>query len=121
MATPSLPPSSTASPSQLPSIESTLEALDQLVEYGLDKDGIAALMKLGSAGVGKILDMVEQEGRLGVDKLLGSLEGVSETTLGRLIDPRNAAASKSFCLFGQLATRQIWALSTSLLDLTMAS
>jgi hypothetical protein len=119
MATPSLPPSSTASPSQPPSIESTLLALDRLVECGLNQDDIVALMKLGSAGVGRILDMLEQEGRLRVDTLLGSLEGVSETTLGRLIVPRNAVACKSTCLFGNLATWQLAkALGTPLLHPT---
>ncbi|KAJ4353513.1 uncharacterized protein N0V89_005243 [Didymosphaeria variabile] len=94
MASPSLPPSSTASPFYHPSLENIFEALDELLKHGLGRNDIAILLKLGSAGVGRILDLLEHKGRPAVDNLLGSLEGVSEATLGRLINPRDAATNE---------------------------
>jgi hypothetical protein len=57
------------------------KALHALVEFGLTKERILALSKLGIAGAHTILDVFEQEGREAVDGLLSPLEGVAEDTL----------------------------------------
>jgi len=68
------------------------KALDGLVGYGLSRDVILFMSKLGVAGVHRMLDVFEQEGREAVDGLLSSLEGVSEGTLRNWLD---AIAGKS--------------------------
>jgi hypothetical protein len=61
-------------------------ALDGLVELGLSRDVILFLSKLGVAGVHRMLDVFEHEGREAVDGHLASLEGVAEDTLGNWLD-----------------------------------
>ena len=67
------------------------QALDRLADFDLSKNGILALMKLGAADAGKILDVIESEGRSGVDKLLNSLKDAPGENLEVWID---AVASK---------------------------
>jgi hypothetical protein len=67
------------------------EAVDALVELGLSRELILSLSKLGAAGVHRVLDVFEQEGREAVDGLLSPIEGVSEDALGSWFD---AIASK---------------------------
>lgn len=82
MDTPSLPPSSTASPSCRP----PPEALSQLLAHGLQKGDIVALRQLGSAGLARLLAMIQAEGQSGVSALVESLERISEDNMVRFID-----------------------------------
>lgn len=108
MATPSLPPSSAASPSY----RYPLDALNQLVAHGLHKDDIVTLKQLGPAGVGRLLAMLELEGRSAVVALLESLENTPEEHVGAYIDSRNALMSKSSFLL-QAEHLRLWPASTS--------
>lgn len=111
MASPSLPPSSTASPLCGPSIETAIQAVDSLVEYGLSQDDIVALSKLGSARVHTIVDLLERVGQTGVERLLSSLEGMPETALVRF-SGRPDAVSRKF--FGRVGRRTFASAQNSL-------
>ncbi|KAL5402141.1 hypothetical protein PMIN03_010906 [Paraphaeosphaeria minitans] len=93
MATPSLPPSSTASPSCRYPMDA-VGAMNQLAAHGLIKDDIVTLKQLGLDGVGRLLDMLEREGRSGIVALLESLESTSEKNVVRFIDFRNDLMSQ---------------------------
>lgn len=90
MASPNPSTPYTASPSYRPQL-GIFEALERLVNFDLSKHDILLMSRLGAVGVGKILDLFQNEGRSAVDQLVGSLEGHSENTLGSMID---VAASK---------------------------